>query len=402
MRYAALMAVGAMLAPVAMAAGADGRGAVAAGAKQTAQAVKAKAAKANAAKMQAAKAQPQEARPAEQAGRPALPEIGPPRKLSWRLKAEDYPRTDGSTSAHPLGVLVACRLTGTRCQWAAVGGFGGLGGATCRLLPVVRAYEPKEGERSLHGLPYLHRLREDKVLHKGLTERSWHAGTHGSWVNLIGGTSDLIFVCRKPSADETKLAAEKKVAFDARPIALDAFVFLRNVKNPVEHLSVQQIRDIYAGRIAHWKELGGPDGPIHAYQRDRNSGSQVTMERLVMRGLAMPGGPRMIGRGMMGPYNRMRGDPRGLGFTFWYYNAYMQPDPKIRTLAVGGVAPTPETIRSRRYVYTTEVYAVTRADEPDDSTASRIQDWLGTPEGQAVVAESGYTPIQRTTENTNP
>ena len=141
MRYAALMAaVGAVLAPVAMAAGADGEGAVAAGAKQTAQAVKATAAKASAAKVQAADVPPRQE--GEQAGRPALPEIGPPRKLSWGLKAEDYPRTDGSTSAHPLGVLVACRLTGTRFQWAAEGGFGGLGGATCRLVPVARAYEP--------------------------------------------------------------------------------------------------------------------------------------------------------------------------------------------------------------------------------------------------------------------
>ena len=71
----------------------------------------------------------------QQARRPALPVIGPPRKLSWRLKAEDYPRTDGSTSAHPLGVLVACRLTGLHAQWTQA--FG----PRRRLAPLLRPYK---------------------------------------------------------------------------------------------------------------------------------------------------------------------------------------------------------------------------------------------------------------------
>ena len=84
-------------------------------------------------------------------------------------------------------------------------------------------------------------------------------GTSEAYINLINNRADLILVARSPSEDELIQAAKLGVQLDVRPVALDAFVFLLNGKNPVTDLTIEQIRDIYSGQIVNWREVGGPD-----------------------------------------------------------------------------------------------------------------------------------------------
>ena len=60
-----------------------------------------------------------------------------------------------------------------------------------------------------------------------------HHGTHSAYLNLINGEADLILVARSPSMEELELAQLSGVAFDIRPVALDAFVFIANENNPL-------------------------------------------------------------------------------------------------------------------------------------------------------------------------
>jgi len=72
----------------------------------------------------------------------------------------------------------------------------------------------------------------------------------------------------------------------------------------------------------------------------------------------------------------------------------MGPSEKIKLLAVDGIKPDHESIQTRRYPFTTEVYLVVRADSPPTSIARRLQDCLLSAAGQEMVAQSGYVPIQ--------
>jgi phosphate transport system substrate-binding protein len=299
----------------------------------------------------------------------------------------DYPTTDGSTSAHPLGVLVACRLTGTDCQWCQSPGITlDEGTIQLRLLPVVRKVSSPQAQAA-EALPSIH----DVEMHPGL-KKTWHHGTHGAYERLIKGECDLIYECRRPSADERELVKEAGVELQLTPIALDAFVFLRHADNPVKGLRAQSVRGIYTGEITSWEPLGG-SGEIYAYVRNRNSGSQETMKSLVMRDLEMIEGRNMTTMSMRGPYSRLPRDPRGIGFTFFYYNERMSPNPRVKVLEIDGVAPCRRAIAAGTYPWVTEVYAVTRKDLSADAPAAKLRDWLTTPAGQAVVAESGYVPI---------
>jgi ABC-type phosphate transport system substrate-binding protein len=323
-----------------------------------------------------------------------------------------YPRVDGSTSGHPLAVLIACRCLGAHYEWFGRsqarssnrrGGF--IGGGFEGGGPLVSG--SREWEPEFYLLEYTLQARSagpapDRlavIINRLLTT---NAATHEAYVNLIEGRSDIGLLARPPSPDELNLAREKNVALDAVACALDAFVFLVHQDNPVTNLTTAQIRDIYTGKIKGWREVGGRDAEITAYQREANSGSQELMRDRVMKDLPFavpadsPGAPRLIQQGMGGPYLALRGNKHGLAYSVYYYEHFMAGSSYTRVLAVDGVEPSFETIRARKYPYTAAVLVVTRSDLDPAAPAARWRAWLLTAEGQAVVRESGYVPVVAT------
>lgn len=292
--------------------------------------------------------------------------------------AAAYPRVDSSTSAHPLQMLVACHIVDVKCEW--MGGPEEQSEFPLLFPDPTRRVVP---DPDFIGLP------EDVQWLREL----WPSGTHGAWSKLIDGSVDFILVARQPSEDEMRTANERGVELDVQPVALDAFVFLVNTENPVEDLTLDEVRGIYTGGITGWGEVGGTEAAIQAYQRDPTSGSQVLMETLVMKDAQMVDAPTLILETMMGPINAISEDPYGIGYSVYFYATSIFPAEAVKLIAIDGVFPNSDTIATREYSLTTEVYAAVRADAPDDSPAVMLRDWLLTAEGQAIVEESGYVPI---------
>jgi phosphate transport system substrate-binding protein len=282
------------------------------------------------------------------------------------LNASNYPKVDGSTSAHPLQAMIACRILGVEYSW-----MPSWFDETYRIWP------------SADEKPEIAAFIRDSIVHNG---------THSSYVNLIKGKADLIIVARTASDDEMDIADSAGVTLTTTPIALDAFVFIVNTHNPVNSLTVEEIRDIYTGNITRWNEVGGRDAEINPYQRNPNSGSQELMLSLVMKDLAMMNYPEMILYGMMGPINQISHDWDGLGYTVYFFEQFMAPNDYLKLLAVNGVVPQRSTLKSREYTYTTEVFAVIRENLAPSTNAYLLYQWLMTEEGQDVVDECGYIP----------
>ncbi|MGC9357014.1 MAG: PstS family phosphate ABC transporter substrate-binding protein, partial [Anaerolineae bacterium] len=273
-----------------------------------------------------------------------------PNGNALRLIASDYPLVDGSTSAQPLQMLVACQISGATCEWTDF-----LGQYAIYPTPNVS------------GKAWLYDLQ--------------HSGTHTAYVNLIQGGADFILVAREPSDDELEAAKGEGVVLDARPVARDAFVFFVNQDNPVNGLAMDTLRDIYTGRLTTWTKTGQP---IQPYVRNPNSGSQELMESLVMRGEEMLNAPNldtMMLLSMIGPVNAVAEDPAGIAYSVYYYTVYILPTEGLRLIAIDNVFPTPKTIADGSYPLTTEVYAVIREDTSKTSTARLLRDWLLTEEG---------------------
>jgi phosphate transport system substrate-binding protein len=317
--------------------------------------------------------------------------------LNLPLSPTDYPMVDGSTSTQPLSVLIACRLTHTAFTWGSHP-FN----RTRMLYPTTEAYDSTKRLDLKHSpapASLAPRLPASTLtsLNNPLMTKVRHSGTHESYINLINRQAQLILAAREPSDDELALAKQKGVEIKALPIALDALVFIRNANNPVSAITTEQIRGIYTGKITHWKALGGPDLRINPYRRNRNSGSEETMQKIVMRGQKMMEARDLeVAMSMIGPFNAIREDRLGIGYTVYYYDTFMTSIPEVRMLAVDGVFPDRRTIGDQSYPFATEVFIAYLNDLPQDSVAASIRDWLLSREGQSVVSESGYAPIKKT------
>jgi phosphate transport system substrate-binding protein len=114
-----------------------------------------------------------------------------------------------------------------------------------------------------------------------------------------------------------------------------------------------------------------------------------------MKGLPMIEAPFMILPKMISPFYAVSDDPLGIGYSVYFYEENMAPNEVVKLVSVDGVKPEYETIQGRQYPFTTEVYAVARADSAPTSVPVQFRDWLLSPKGQELIEESGYVPFQK-------
>ncbi|MHB1485026.1 MAG: substrate-binding domain-containing protein [Saccharofermentanales bacterium] len=233
---------------------------------------------------------------------------------------------------------------------------------------------------------------------------AYHSTTHNAYLNLIyenaksyyGPTTrivSLIFVTA-PSDEEKQLAKEAKVVMEITPVAKDGFVFITHKDNPIDSLTIEQIQKIYSGEITNWKELGGVDMEIMAYQREQNSGSQTAMQQIVMKEkkLIKPIDTKIhMGMGNLvdavAEYENGKGS---IGYTYYYYINNLYKNDQIKVLKINGISPENANLINSKYPFTTSYYAVLRMDEPVDSPARILRDFLLTKTGQDMVQMAGY------------
>ncbi len=220
------------------------------------------------------------------------------------------------------------------------------------------------------------------------------SATNGAYERLTDGACDVIF-CAQPSKAQLALAAEKGVSLALTPIAREAFVFIANRNNPVDSLTIQQIRDIYQKRITNWRAVGGPNLGITPFQRPEDSGSQAIMRAAVMQGEPLPEPLREeYATGIGGFFSQVAGyrDLAGaIGYSFRFFVEQMEPDARVKTLRVDGVSPSAENVKSGAYPFTVDLYAVTAGTASPN--ARKLIDWILSPEGQAFAEQCGYVPL---------
>jgi phosphate transport system substrate-binding protein len=220
--------------------------------------------------------------------------------------------------------------------------------------------------------------------------------TSSAYERLINGETDVIFVL-EPSQAHLAKVRDRGDEFVLTPIGREAFVFFANVQNPVESLTVEELQQVYAGGVRNWKDLGGENRSILAYQRPENSGSQTIMLSQVMKDVPMME-PTMetlaMGMGMI--INQVAGyrnARNAIGYSFRYYSSEMVSNHDIKYLAVNGVQPTVETIRDESYPLTVPFFAVTLASNSNENVG-RLLEWIVSEEGQNLVEKTGYVRLR--------
>ena len=201
--------------------------------------------------------------------------------------------------------------------------------------------------------------------------------TRGAYSALANKETDIIFVAQ-PSAEQ--LESMKKGGVDPVmvPIGCEAFVFIVSADNPVDDLSVDEVKAIYSGKITKWSEVGGSSRYIDAVQRNKGSGSQTAMTAF-MGDVPMKRIPAFLYSG-------------AIGYSFRYYVEGLAGNGKVKILSLNGVYPDKRSIADGSYPVSSFFYAVYDGNNKNENTEKFISFCLSD-KGQRIIEESGYVPL---------
>lgn len=217
--------------------------------------------------------------------------------------------------------------------------------------------------------------------------------------SLINGTVDIANASRQIKPEEIEEAQSKGIDPVEHVIARDAIAVIVNPQNPVNQLSLQQISDIYSGKISNWNELGGEDRPIVRLSRETNSGTHVYFLETVLR-LGQKDNKTLFSTNTLllpsseGIISEVRQNPNAIGYDGL---GYVPHDLKMIAIAKaeGGayVLPSIETVNDASYPIARDLYMYT-AGEPTGAVQTYL-DWIiSSDEAQAIVKELGFVPIK--------
>lgn len=215
---------------------------------------------------------------------------------------------------------------------------------------------------------------------------------------LINGTVDIANASRKIKEEEIAEAQANGIQPVEFTIARDAIAVIVHPDNPVSKLTLQQISDIYSGRINNWMEVGGEDRPIVRLSRETNSGTHVYFLETVLRlgekenktlfsmdTLLLPSSEGIIAE--------VRQNPNAIGYDGL---GYVPADVKKIAIAEADgkafVLPSVETVNNMTYPIARDLYMYT-AGEPAGIIKEYL-DWILSSEAQQIVLELGFVPVK--------
>lgn len=204
-----------------------------------------------------------------------------------------------------------------------------------------------------------------------------------------------IFIGVYPSEEQIAYAEENHTTFQYTPIGTEAFVFFVHKDNPIDNLTTEQIQSIYSGQITNWKDVGGRNEEIAAFQRNEGSGSQSMLERFMGDKPIMEAPTELKNDLMVGIIEQVsnyKNKTNSIGFSFRYYVEGIIKNPNIKMVSIDGIAPTAENIKNGTYPVVTPIYAVTYEENTNENT-QKLLDWILSDEGQSIIEKTGYVGI---------
>ena len=216
---------------------------------------------------------------------------------------------------------------------------------------------------------------------------------------LINGTVDIANASRSMKEDEIAAARANGIDPVEFTVAIDALAVIVHPDNPVSKLTIDQLSDIFTGRIVNWKAVGGNDASIILLSRETNSGTHVYFLEEVIRKSDQDNkdifAPQtLLMPSSVGITSELRRNPNAIGYDgLGYVTEHEKMIGVARDRASPYVLPAVETGADGSYPIARELYIYT-AGKPDGVIADYL-DWIKGPEGQAIVAELGFVPLSQ-------
>ncbi|MBA4421087.1 MAG: phosphate-binding protein [Anaerolinea sp.] len=214
---------------------------------------------------------------------------------------------------------------------------------------------------------------------------------------LLNGTVSIANASRAIKAEEVDTAKASGVEPVEFVVARDAIAVIVNPQNPINQLTLQQISDIYSGKINNWSELGGEDRPIVRLSRETNSGTHVYFLETVLRlgdkkSKILFSMDTLLLPSSEGITAEVRDNPNAIGYDGL---GYIIPEVKMLAVAKTGdgsfVLPSVASVNDGTYPVSRDLYMYT--DGQPEGGLKQYLDWIVGLQAQDIVTKLGFVPV---------
>jgi phosphate transport system substrate-binding protein len=211
-------------------------------------------------------------------------------------------------------------------------------------------------------------------------------GTTYGFGALFVGRCDIAAASRDANTNEMALARDNGIQLTNEAIGTYCVAVVVNANCPFSDLTRAQVRDVFTGAVQNWKEVGGPDSPIHLVIRHPVSGTY-----LGFRELAMEDKPYALGAKTCTNYTdivqAVGADRNAIG----YSSFQLATKPGIKAIAIGGAAPSAAAVKQGKYPYarTLRLYVNSTAEVP---AARDFTGFVLSSRGQQILDQLGFIP----------
>ena len=203
---------------------------------------------------------------------------------------------------------------------------------------------------------------------------------------LRGGLCDIAAASRLPTEVEKKEAVNRGIEFNEYIIGTYSVAVVVNASSPVTSLTRNQIRDIFTGTIQNWKDVGGPDAPIHLCVRDPISGTYLGFMELAMENKPYGPGAKEF-TNYAGIVQAVGQDAAAIG----YASIDLANKDGVKAITVEGVAPVAASVNAGQYPYSRVLRLYTnKANEP--TTTHDFIQFVQSARGQEIISQTGFVP----------
>ncbi len=208
---------------------------------------------------------------------------------------------------------------------------------------------------------------------------------------LLNGTTDVCEASRDMKEKEYKLAERKGITPYRVSVALDGIAVFLHTDNPVDVLTIAQLKGIYTGSITNWKEVGGPDKQIIIYGRENNSGTYAFFKKRVMnkedyadRCQTLPGTAAVV--------NAVSYDVNGIGYggIAWAKGVKFA---KVQDGDKNPIEPSVESVSNGSYPISRDLYWFFNGKPTGE--LKKMLNWCLSAEGQKVSESIDYVPLSK-------
>jgi len=209
---------------------------------------------------------------------------------------------------------------------------------------------------------------------------------------LINGTTDICQASRPMKDDEKRKLRDRYQTMGTEiPVAKDGLSIYVHEANPVQSLSLAQLKQVYTGQVTNWKALGGGDAPIILYGRENNSGTYVYFKDNVLLGADYSARVQTL-PGTAAVVNAVGRDPNGIGYGGAAYGKGVRECAVKKDAGSPAIMPNAATVQDGSYPITRLLYFYTRTKPA--GPVEQFVDWVLSAEGQKLATQVGYFPVR--------